>query len=326
VPASIPGFPLPPHRVRPGTKGPDWLDSKLQYLTRLGEPFRGLGGPEYYEAGAWVVLKLIGLLYAHDVYLPIMAKQRAKERWRKLFYIDFNAAAGLVRLEGTSSVVAGSALIAANNLLRPEGQGYDSAIFVEPDKAAFKALGERLSTVLPSDRYKLLNVSANEAVPEILADLNAAGAHYLSLFDPFGFQQGDWQAYGRLLSQTDRGDMIVTFQTTAAKRAGESTFAQFLGKSIPGLQALSEPEVLVAFQDRLREYRGAVGSARIKAGPGHGRYYYDLVYAAAKTWRRNPFMHAFVDFETRVAGMSGTAVETTLRSPPLSHFADTASR
>jgi three-Cys-motif partner protein len=319
-PPKAPSFPLLPHRVKPGTEGRDWLDAKLAYLTRMGAPFTELGGSLCYEAGAWGVLKLIGLLYAHDVYLSIMSKQRAKERWSKLFYVDLNAATGLVRVGGSNRKVAGSAIIAANNLLRSQGQGYDHAIFVEPSTEACQALDARLGSVLNGEQFTILNKTANEAVPEILEALGTANAHYLSLFDPFGFQQGDWNAYGRLLSSTERGDMLIAFQTAAAKRAGEQAFAQFIGKSVPGLMAMAEEDVLSTFEARLGEFRGAVGSARIKAGPGHGRYYYDLVYAAARTWNRNPFMNAFRDLERKLAGMTGTAVESVLVAPPLSHY------
>jgi len=308
--------------VRAGTIGSEWLDSKLEYLSRLGSAFAGIGGSECYEAGAWDVLKLIGLLYAHDVYLPIMAKQRAKKRWAKLYYIDLNAASGLVRVGSSARRVAGSALIAANNLLRPSGQSYDHAIFVEPSAAACLALSARLAAALPADRYTIVNKTANEAMPDILRAVGTADAHYLSLFDPFGFQQGDWDAYGRLLGSTQRGDMLVVFQTTAAKRAGEAAFARFVGRSVPGLMNMSETEVLATFETRLAEVRGAVGSARIRAGAGHGRYYYDLVYAAARTWKRNPFLNAFGDFERKVGGMTGAAVEAVLSSPPLSHWGD----
>lgn len=324
TPMPAPSFPLPPHRVRPGTVGRDWLDSKLEYISLLAAPFRQIAPAESYEAGAWAALKLFGLLYAHDVYLPILAKQRAKARWKSVYYVDLNAASGLVKLEGSGRVVAGSALIAANAMLRPDGKGYDHAIFVEPDAGACKALDARLASVLPAQKFTVLQEPSERALPKIIAALTAADAHYLSFFDPFGLQEGDWRTYGRLLESTERGDMLVVFQTTAPKRAGEAAFARFMGRSEPGLASMSEPEVLASFQARLQEYRGAVGSVRIKAGPGHGRYYYDLVYAAARTWNRSPFMTAFNDFEAKLGGMTGAAVESVLASPPLSHYDNSA--
>lgn len=313
-------FPAPRHKAPRGAVGVEWLDSKIEYLRALARPYLGQGSDLAYDVGPWDALKLIGLLYAHDVYLDILSKQLEKGRWAKLYYVDLNAANGLVRLDRTRTILPGSALLAAN-YARPEAaRKYDHLILIEPNRDACDALEARLSIGLTSDKFDVVSKPASEAVPDVIDRLRSADAHYLALFDPFAFRQGDWSAYGRLLSSTERGDMIITFQTTAAKRAGESAFAPFLGEAIPDLKLLSEPEVLERFKDRLRPHRGAVEHVRIRAGRGYGRYYYDFVYAAARTWSNNPYLSAFDDLRTKVESLSGTQIAEVIRNPPLRHF------
>jgi hypothetical protein len=100
-------LPPPRHKAPRGASDVEWLDSKIEYLRALAEPFAEQGVEPVYDAGPWDALKLLGLLYAHDVYLDILSKQLAKGRWAKLYYVDLNAGSGLVRLDHTRTVVPG---------------------------------------------------------------------------------------------------------------------------------------------------------------------------------------------------------------------------
>jgi three-Cys-motif partner protein len=286
-------------------------------------PARGILREIVYEAGAWAVLKLVTLLHVHDIYLRIMANQRREGNWGRLFYIDLNAATGLVQIEGTRTVVAGSAIVGADTWRRGVANSYDHFVYVEPNPRWAEALRARLIRWLPRDRFTVFEESADTAVPKIVEMLSKSRSHYLSVFDPFAFQEGSWASYGRLLESTKRGDMVITFQTTMVKRSTPEIISSFFGPHVPDYKDSSEDRILNLFRDHLRPFREVVENVKVRAGGSHGRYYYDLVYAVARTRRHNPFMQGIVDLKSRVECLTGQQIDRMIGYRTLDRFDST---
>jgi three-Cys-motif partner protein len=299
----------PRPRAAKGASDYEWLSQKIDYLRKIAEPVREIHRDVLYEAGAWSVLKLVTQDYLNDVYLSIMANQRRLGRWNRLFYIDLNSATGLVRIENSRVVVAGSAIVGANTWKRGPDRAYDHYVFVEPRTEWVDALRARLTGILPSDRFTVYAEGADTAVPKIVAQLGETKSHYLSVFDPFAFQEGTWDSYGRLLQQTGRGDMIVTFQTTMVKRATPEIVGRFFGAYATEYRDLPESGILDLFKRNLRPYRDVVEHVRITAGGRYGRYFYDLIYAVARTKRGNPFMRSVAQLKDRIQALTGEQID-----------------
>lgn len=308
-PAELAALPSPYPRAPSGSDDFEWLSRKIDYLRSIAGPAKSARPEVVYEAGAWAVLKLVTLLHVHDIYLRIMVNQRRVGNWTKLYYIDLNSATGLVRVEGTKTVVAGSALVGADTWRRGEAHSYDHFIYVEPNHEWADALRVRLAKWLPLDRFTVYEEGADTAVPKIVEVLGTAESHYLAVFDPYAFQEGTWSSYGRLLESTRRGDMVLTFQTTMVKRATPEIISRFFGPHVPEYRDLSEERILALFRDHLKPYREVVENVTVRAGGGHGRYYYDLVYAVAKTRRENPFMRGVLDVKSRIERVDGDQID-----------------
>lgn len=320
VPARLSDLPSPFHRAVPGSSDFEWLSQKIDFLRAIAGPARDVLRETVYEAGAWAVLKLVTLLHVHDIYLRIMTNQRREGNWQKLYYIDLNAATGLVQIEGTRTVVGGSALVGADTWRRGETNTYDHFIYVEPNPKWAAALRSRLRLWLPPDRFTVFEEGADSAVPKIVEMLATTRSHYLSVFDPFAFQEGSWASYGKLLESTRRGDMVITFQTTMVKRSTPEIISRFFGPHTPEYRDLSEERILRLFGDHLRPYREVVENVTVHAGGSHGRYYYDLIYAVARTRRHNPFMQGISDLKTRVERLSGTQIDRMIGYRTLDRF------
>lgn len=314
--------PTPPvrHRVHRGSEGYDWLSEKVEHVRAIAAGIRGIRRDVVYEAGAWSILKLVTLLHLNDIYLSIMANQRALGHWDRLYYIDLNSATGLVRIEGTKTVVAGSAIVGADTWRRGPKRAYDHYIFVEPKAEWASALDERLRSILPRDRFTVYAEGADTAVPKIIERLAEANSHYFSVFDPFAFQEGTWESYGKLLQATRRGDMVVTFQTTMVKRATPEIVHKFFGPYATEYRDLSEEGILSLFKNHLQPYRAVVEHVRVAAGGKHGRYYYDLIYAVARTARGNPFMRGIQDLKERIESCTGEQIDRMLGSHSLESY------
>lgn len=313
-------LPPPYHRAIPGSSDFEWLSQKIDYLRAIAGPIRGLLRETVYEAGAWAVLKLVTLLHVHDIYLRIMTNQRRIGNWQKLFYIDLNAATGLVQIEGTHTAVAGSAILGADTWRRGEENTYDHFIYVEPNAQWAAALRLRLGCFLPADRFTVFEEGADTAVPKIVELLASSRSHYLSVFDPYAFQEGSWASYGKLLESTRRGDMVVTFQTTMVKRSTPEIIGRFFGPHVPDYRDSSEDRILALFLDHLRPYREVVESVKVRAGGSHGRYYYDLIYAVARTRRQNPFMQGVIDLKSRIERLTGQQIDRMIGYRTLDRF------
>lgn len=308
------------HRASPGATDYQWLSQKIEHLRAIGLPVRNVRRETVYEAGSWAILKLVTLLHLNDIYLSIMARQRKLGHWDRLYYIDLNSANGLVRIEQSKTVVAGSALVGADTWRRGPGGAYDHYIFVEPRADWSDALRDRLTAVLPSDMFTVYSEGADTAVPKIVSRLAENRSHYFSLFDPFAFQEGTWESYGRLLQATRRGDMVVTFQTTMVKRTTPEIVGRFFGPYAADYRDLSESGILELFENHLRPYREVVEHVRIKAGGRHGRYYYDLIYAVARTKRGNPFMKGVTELKGRIEGLTGDQIDKMIGYRSLDSF------
>jgi three-Cys-motif partner protein len=320
LPQDLSELPPPYHRAIPGSSDFEWLSQKIDYLRAIAGPARGILRETLYIAGAWAVLKLVTLLHVHDIYLRIMANQRREGNWEKLFYIDLNAATGLVQIEGTRTVVGGSAILAADTWRRGEANSYDHFVYVEPNPLWAEALRARLVRWLPADRFTVFEEGADTAVPKIVEMLATSRSHYLSLFDPFAFQEGTWASYGRLLESTKRGDMVITFQTTMVKRSSPEIISRFFGPHVPDYRDSSEDRILTLFRDHLRPLREVVESVKVRAGGSHGRYYYDLIYAVARTRRRNPFMQGIIDLKSRIERLNGQQIDRMIGYRTLDRF------
>jgi hypothetical protein len=179
-----------------------------------------------------------------------------------------------------------------------------------------------MASLRPTDEVTVVAAGADDAVQAILDSLAKKNSHYLAVFDPYAFKQGSWESYGRLISNTPRGDLLITFQTSMVKRTSEKQRKAFFGPAYdPGIMNMTEDKILEWFKETcLRPHRPIVDHVRVRASGAWGRYYYDLVYCVARTAGGNPFMKAFGDVRRRVESLTGETIQDMLKNKGLDRF------
>lgn len=265
------------------------------------------------------MLKLLAVDYTADFCLQIMSAPHRnsgapRQGFGSVIYIDLNAGSGLVSIRGTKALVAGTGLIGPGLSVRGNHRPFDYHILVEPDAARATALRRRVSTLLPAEAFQVLQKGADDATDEILAELKSRRANFLMVYDPYGFQEGSEESWGKILRDRSHGDLIATFQTKLATRHTAKTISPVVGaEAVAGAEDehLTTEEALKAFQRSILRWRPVVMPARVRAGDTG--YFYDVVYATRQSKSiTNDWATAFGRVRDKLNALDGTAIRTML--------------
>ncbi|HLF07672.1 MAG TPA: three-Cys-motif partner protein TcmP [Thermoplasmata archaeon] len=291
-------------------KNEQWWHEKVVQLQKQAEPFAEIEPATIYTKGFWAAIKLTFMKYALGFYAPIMAKNRADGLWDSLHFIDFCAGSGLTRLEsgrypGNTLTVTGSALIGAHE------SRFDHYHFAEPNKASANALRSRLAARVPAEKFTVYDEASGSAIPKIVAAIKAASKrpHFMGFVDPEGLTEVTLPSLVPLF-EFGRGDFLFNYQYMGVRRIPEPAASAFFGSN-DWPRTGPEVELQEYFLSRLKAFgRPASLRLNIAAGKGSGRYAYDLVYCAAETKAKNPWLtNLQVEIEKRMAGLDGALLE-----------------
>jgi three-Cys-motif partner protein len=111
--------------------------------------------------------------------------------FKKMYYIDLLAGAGVCKIRETGDVVAGSALVASTYCCNP----FDEYLLVEADKEKAHALDNRMKAIVTN--AIVFPCDCNDCIDEVLVRL-PKGAHYLAFVDCEGLEV-NWSTVEKLL-------------------------------------------------------------------------------------------------------------------------------
>ncbi|MFH0869117.1 MAG: three-Cys-motif partner protein TcmP [archaeon] len=188
-------------------EGMDWLKKQIKQLEVSNSKFKDtieelkvIHPGVYNEFGYWTPLKLILLHYVFDVCSMIINKQPF---FKKMYYVDLFAGAGINKIRETSDFLIGSPLITELT----HGDKYDKMFFCENDDKSFLALKARMD-YLRKDNLDCLYGDCNIILDKILKTLNEERNTYSFFFiDPYTMEFS-WDSMKKVLGL--RSDIVFT--------------------------------------------------------------------------------------------------------------------
>ncbi|RLI06727.1 hypothetical protein DRO32_05160 [Candidatus Bathyarchaeota archaeon] len=269
-------------------KPPDteWLKNKLLSLKEIAEEISHIYGRIALRAHPWTAIKLL----LHALYVPIYTRIINAYGFYPVIYIDLFSGCGLdiIETRGTKLLIPGSPIIAAV-LAQPP---FTQMICVEKDKTYATALKERLSRLMPRNKFIVICDDVNNAIDKVISMLaDKPKAHFLAFIDPYGLEL-DWDTLARLLSF--RGDLWVLYQTREVLRVrrqpgSEEKMTRFFGDE-RWREFKTEYELLLYYCFKI-QHHGKPSVRRNFVIPiairGRG-FSYHLIFAARETARGSP--------------------------------------
>ena len=141
---------------------PDFKTRNLKYLLGIAGKVAD-GGPTN-EYGAHTLVKLIALASYSYQFCNIVNGEKTRARgYDGSVYVDLFAGPGLVKIAGKPDLVAGSPIAADS------GGRFDLAVLVEKQKKKAEALRQRMGTLLPTEKFEVIEGDCNEKIEEVAA-------------------------------------------------------------------------------------------------------------------------------------------------------------
>ncbi len=273
----------------------------------------------------WTPLKLCGLSYFAGGYAQILGNLKKRYPALEVIYIDLFAGCGINRIRNV--LIAGSPLVCIDSATNRKVE-FDTMYFNDSNPEYYTALDKRLRFLSEiesfswiNSRYHSLNKDCNEALENIVDDLNKKGfKNYLAFIDPYKWEIS-WSSMEKLLS-IGYGDIMMTFQARlVAKEIGKyvsqgtpsigDNIKRFLGEKdesiIEGLN--NEQAVKKYYIGKMHEYRKFLVDIEIRGGKSNPYRYY-LIFASRK--EKPPWRSYITKMKTFVERFSGDLVKASL--------------
>jgi len=281
-----------PRRNRTQEDPTQWCLRRLGHLTNIVGDLAAIRPDSVYEQGPWTALKEIFLAtYNSWIYSRIVPN--FFDEW---YYIDPLSGPGLVRIQDTGDVIAGSAIIAAATARTP----FTKILLAEKNEESRFALCERLR------RLRELGVDMDFEEPEedcnvllrrVGNRLPSRGSNFLAFVDLEGMEV-EWNAFSALLSKL--GDVIVTFntgqiqRTWGSARAGNESHARAMDKFYGGTfwEAAGSADDLPEIYLRALAATDRPRTTRIRIHRENPPLMQDILFAARRTRGDNPWFDA----------------------------------
>lgn len=297
-------------------EGMSWLKKQIKQLEASSSKFKDtieelkfIHPGVYNEFGYWTPLKLILLNYVFDVCSIIINKQPI---FKKMYYVDLFAGAGLNKMRETSDFLIGSPLITALT----HGDKYDKMFFCENDEKLFSALKARMD-YLKKNNLDYLYGDCNINLDKILKTINEERNTYSFFFiDPYTTEIS-WDSMKKIL-QT-RSDIVFTLMNTQILRnigyantlKSEQVINKlnnFFGdnswKKIRSYEEINDLYIKNINKERKDAIILSVKVMSLKYG-----FFYDVIFITNKTKGGCPWLKAIETVKKEIESHSDEAVE-----------------
>lgn len=312
-----------------------YLDKQLKILRwdKHGDLLRKVsevGGEVYNKFNPWTPLKLCGLSYFAGGYAQILKKLKMlyKNKYSSNFevvYIDLFSGCGINQIEDT--FMAGSPLVCIDSVTNRKVE-FDVMFFNDLNSEYCSALEKRLDFLKEkepfnwiSDRYTILNKDCNDALEEIVDNLNKIkNKNFLAFIDPYSLELS-WSSMEKLLS-IPFGDVIITFQARYAARAvgqylsskshsSGQGIKQFLGEENEATLATLNTEKAIKnyYVHKISEHRKFIADIEVKGGESIP-YTYHIIFATRK--ENPPWAGYITQMKRLIESFSGDRVTASL--------------
>lgn len=286
----------------------EFLKTRVGVLLEIAKKFNSICPETYYETGAWSAIKLLTILRFVPIYTKIIPKY--PQYFRKMYYIELLAGAGLCKIRPRGDVVAGSALMAATLCYEP----FDEYILVEKEEERANALEQRMRIV--TKNLTIYKCDCNECIGDIVNRMETK-SHYLAFVDCEGVEV-EWRTLQTLLGKP--GDMLFNFQSQSVARlvgrakkgksALEETLNRFFGDD--GWKKHDSPDSLLHYYIEKIRYmtsRDIVLSFPVKGPRG---FRYDILLATRRTRGGSPWIMPMIELQEKVEKYRFRTVELIL--------------
>jgi len=293
------------------------LKIKLNQLVSKGRDISTVFPQIHYTAHKWTPIKLILLMYYVDMYSKIMLRHKDTLKISEVIYVDPLAGAGTNEIKETGDIVVGSPII---SIILSSGK-FDKYFFAESDAQKRDALQHRIEKLLPQDKFVIKN-DCNELLDYAANYMSNLGgrSHYLMFVDCEGVEP-KWENMKKVLFY--EGDLVFVFQTMAiweqivrwknweavlsffgteeCKNVRKEELVEVYKKQIAGLETV---------KGRRREL---IDHVPVRGDIKEGSFYYDVIFAAAKTARGSPWFESLLQYiKKRIAKYTGKSIEQAL--------------
>lgn len=195
-------------------KRDEWLKNYLNKITDIGKTVMDDGPVNDYFA--YSALKLISIYYYSDPFLKVAKNDdRLKQGYDGAVYIELFGGAGLVKLNDTGDVVAGSALCAISD----KTKNFDYVICVEKDPERKQALENRLAKIIRREKFDVIQGDCNKCIKDVISLIKTKFKNpiVLTFVDPEGMEI-KWSTLQTLSDAFNSQDFMINVSSSGATR------------------------------------------------------------------------------------------------------------
>ncbi len=292
----------------------EWLLEKIKYLSECGEKF-GNTGPTI-EYGPHTLLKLTCVSYYAEMFARIAKGEKARNwGYDGALYLDLFAGPGIVTIKGTGDRVAGSPIAAVCAALAKIP--FDHSILVETDPKRSSALEKRLSSILPSNKFTVVEGDCNGEMGHMMDFITK---HWrkpiiLTFVDPEGME-AKWKTIELLSQGFPNVDFMINLTSGISRVAGKLAagmeeyrpiFEDFFGADAETIlvKAAQGEHVAKQYEDGIRGVLGKPMGATIPVKDDLGRTVYQLLAYTRLSSTGSPWAEGFKTLQNRLSGLDG---------------------
>ena len=220
-----------------------WLKNKLENLGNLGQEL--LDDNKRTKYNSHTALKLISVNYISDMFTKIARHpDRKKQGFDAAVYIELFAGTGLVEVEDTGDIIAGSAPCAVTS-----GRGFDYSVLVDKDRESCIALQQRIPKI-SQDEFDVVRGDVNIVIGDVIKKIKAKFDNpiILAFVDPEGMEI-KFRTLKQLSDAFNSCDFLINVNPGAARVAGQiesgmpgriQTMEEFLDSNVEEILARRE--------------------------------------------------------------------------------------
>ena len=264
---------------------------------------------------AHTALKLISVKYiAHMFTTIVQHSNREKQGFDGAVYVDLFAGTGLVEIEDTGDVIAGSAPCAITS-----GKGFNYSVLVEKNRESSATLQQRMENIAQGE-FDVVTGDANMVIGEVIEKIKTK-FHKPIIFafvDPEGMEI-KFRTLKQLSDAFTSCDFLINVNPGVARVAGqiesgmsgrEQTMEEFLNSNVEEILtriAAGQP-VESQYAMRVRSVLGKeIGETIAVRKVGNDVAYYLLCYTRL-TEGGSAYRRTYSELKNRIEGLDGKRV------------------
>ena len=288
-----------------------WLLEHVANIHRLGK------SPEIFLDGHGNIfnpittLKLCALEYYVNLYTRVLNEENVRlNHWNGIAFLDVFAGSGLNLIGKNHSPIAGSLPIAVKCHFQGKScsHPFNHYYGIEKDQNHFNALEARMKSLGVTQNSTIKHDLAENALPEIISDIEKNNYHYLAFIDFEGVKGLSKEKMDSLLKI--KGDLMITHILSERRTLGrakkgmgdEMILEKKYGEGVLEI-CETEDDLQELYISNIKEHdREHIITINIESGNG---YAYRLIFAIRNTKGNSQFIPGILALKKRIEAFSG---------------------